>query len=166
MIGFRIHEVMEGTIQRQGEAFDRPFRIDVAVVFPSLLGIFRAVVGRAAGFVRIDGLGRRAPAEGTLELSPFWKRIVRYTFDLHADDGRTYHFDGHKTITTRGFLRSWTTLPGTLVDDSGAVWGTGVLRFSFRRHLLGLLASFRLVRPTAAVGEPGRERVAQPAVHA
>src|SRR5438094_716556 len=55
MIGFRIHEVMEGTIQREGETFDRPFRIDVSVVFPSLLGIFRPVVGRAVGFVRIDG---------------------------------------------------------------------------------------------------------------
>jgi hypothetical protein len=165
MIGFRIHEVMEGTIQRDGESFDRPFRIDVEAVFPSLLGILRAVVGRIVGSVRIDGLGKRSPAEGTLELSPFWKRLVRYTFDLQADDGHTYHFDGRKTITTRRFLRSWTTLPGTLVDDTGAVWGTGVLRFSFRRHLIGLLASFRLVRAPASSGSPG-EPVREPAVHA
>src|SRR5204863_5080146 len=85
MIGFSIHEVMEGTIQRNGESFDRPFRIDVEAVFPSLLGIFRAVVGRIVGSVRIDGLGKRSPADGTLELSPFWKRLVRYTFDLQAD---------------------------------------------------------------------------------
>jgi hypothetical protein len=164
MIGFRIHEVMEGTIQRDGESFDRPFRIDVDAVFPSLLGIFRAVIGRVVGHVRIDGLGKRSPAEGTLELSPFWKRLVRYTFDLRADDGRTYHFDGRKTITTRRFLRSWTTLPGTLVDDSGAVWGTAVLRFSFRRHLIGLLSSLRLVRLPASSADSARRP--EPAVHA
>ena len=66
---------------------------------------------------QIDGLGKRSPADGTLELSPFWKRLVRYTFDLQGDDGRTYHFDGRKNITTRRFLRSWTTLPGTLPGE-------------------------------------------------
>jgi hypothetical protein len=150
MIGFAVQEVMEGTIRRQGEIVDRPFRIDFRVRFPSLLGVFRAVVGVATGVVRIDGLGGQLPAGGTLELSPFWKRRVRYTFELRDEEGLRYAFDGWKTITWRRFGTSWTTLPGTLLDEAGTVWGTGVLRFVFRRHLLGLLASFRLIRTRSA----------------
>lgn len=144
--GFFVREVMEGTAQRHGDGFDRPFTIDFGVVFPSVWHVARTAVGDAEGSVRIDGLAKAGPAHGVLELSPLRHRTVRYAFDLTADDGRGYRFDGRKTIRNRHWHRSWTTLPGTIVDEHGNEWGTAVLRFSFRRHFRPLVRSFRFVR--------------------
>ena len=148
-LGFAVREVMEGSLQRPGENFDRPFRFDLLVVFPTLLAGITDAPGRAEGTVRIDGLARDVPAAGTLVLSPLRKRRVRYTFDFDADDGRRYRFDGWKTIRGWRVRRSWTVLPGNVYDDGGQVWATATLYFSFRRHFPGLMGSFRLrwVRP-------------------
>ncbi len=146
MLGFSFNEVMEGTVQRDGERFDRPFRFEFVVTAPSALGFFTDVVGETKGTVRIDGLAKEAFAEGTLEMSPFLKRRLRYEFRLKADDGQDYRFDGTKSISYLRPLTTWTTLPGTLYDSKGKVWGTALLRFSLRRELLSLLGSFRAVR--------------------
>jgi hypothetical protein len=63
MIGFAFHEVMEGSVERVGERFDRPFRFEVAVSTPKLIA--RVAMCDAEGYVRIDGLPntpRRADA--------------------------------------------------------------------------------------------------------
>jgi hypothetical protein len=146
MLGFSFREMMEGTAQRDGERFDRPFRFDFDVRAPRLLGFFRTVVGEAKGRVRLDGLAKDAQAKGTLELSPFAQKRIRYQFQFQADDGRGYRFDGHKTIDMLKPLAAWTTLPGTIFDSDGRAWGTATLRFSFQRHFAPLLSSFRIVR--------------------
>ena len=146
MLGFKFHEVMEGTLQRSGESFDRPFRFDFEVVAPSALGFLTTVVGETKGTVHIDGLAKDAPAEGTLEMSPFLGRKLRYRFAMKADDGREYRFDGAKSISYLRPLSTWTTLPGTLYDPEGKVWGTALLKFPLQRELLNLLTSFRPVR--------------------
>ncbi|MBV8304343.1 MAG: hypothetical protein JOZ04_09055, partial [Acidimicrobiia bacterium] len=95
-LGFRVNEVMEGSLRRPGENFDREFRFDLAVVFPALWRILAVAVGRAGGACHIDGVARDAGAAGTLELAPFRRRLARYTFTFTADDGNEYRFDGWK----------------------------------------------------------------------
>ena len=152
-LGFEVREVMEGSLRRPGENFDRVFRFDLAVVFPALWRIFLVAVGRARGTVHIDGLARHADAVGTLELSPFRRRLARYTFTFIADDGQEYRYDGWKSMGLR-VHRSWTTLPGRLYDADGNVCATATLYFSFRHHFPGLLRSFRLLWPTRKEREP------------
>lgn len=148
MIGFGFHEIMEGSIERVGERFDRPFRFEVDVSTPTLIA--RVAMCDAAGFLRIDGLAKNAPATGRLELSPVIERRIRYVLDfLGDDDGKRYHFDGSKRIARFGalphtLLKSWTTLPGTVKDESGELWGRAVLRFHLRRDLRQLVGSMRI----------------------
>src|SRR5205814_4970734 len=85
-LGFEVQEVMEGSLRGPGENYDREFRFDLRVVFPALWRIFLLAVGRAVGSVHIDGVARNAEAVGTLELSPFRRRLARYTFTFTADD--------------------------------------------------------------------------------
>jgi hypothetical protein len=144
MIGFSFHEVMEGTLEQTGERFDRPFRFAFDVTFPRALEVLSSAVGRAVGRVRIDGIAKDAPAEGTLELAPLGKRRIVYEFGFHGDDGRSYRFEGKKTIRGLTFSRGWTDLPGELRAEGGTLIGTARLRFSMQRHLRGLLGSFRL----------------------
>ena len=160
-LGFEVQEVMEGSLRRPGENFDREFRFDLGVVFPALWRILLVAVGRARGTVHVDGLARQAEAVGALELSPFRRRLARYTFTFTGDDGNEYRFDGWKSAGL-DVRRAWTTLPGRLYDAQGEVCATATLHFSFRRHFPGLLRSFRLLWPSA----PEREQERQPAVHA
>jgi hypothetical protein len=144
MLGFGFHEIMEGTVQREGENFDRPFRFEFDVEAPSVFSILRTAVGKAVGHVRIDGLAKHAEAHGQLELSPLAQKRIRYEFDFTGDDGKAYRFEGTKVTTARRHLRGWTTLPGRVYAADGSVWGRAVLRFSMRRDFSGLVRSVRL----------------------
>ncbi len=165
MLGFSFDEVMEGTLTRPGERFDRPFRFEFHVASPTLTGFLTGVKAQATGTVRIDGLAKDAPARGTLELSPFRKKTMRYDFDLVGKDGKTYRFEGQKMIRWLDAVRSWTTLPGVIYDDGRKIWGTAILRFE-KRHLRPLLRSIRLHRKPAelpASSETARRGEATPA---
>jgi hypothetical protein len=147
MIGFYFREIMEGTVQRAGERFDRPFRFELDVTAPSILGFATTAVGEAEGKVTLDGLAKDAPAKGRLELSPFHRQTIRYVLEFEGNDGKRYRFDGSKKTTVRRHLIGWTTLPGTVYDEQGAAWGEASLRFSLPRHLPGLLRSIKLFPP-------------------
>jgi hypothetical protein len=150
MIGFRFEEVMEGTFQRDGERFDRRFVFRFDVRAPNVLHLLGTAVGRAVGEVTLDGIAKHAPAEGTLQLSPFTRRRIRYRFSFTGTDGQRYRFDGWKSIEHLSPLRTWTTLPGKVFDSDGRAIGRALLRFRFSRHLRGLLSTMRLV-PTKAL---------------
>ncbi len=147
MIGFGFHEIMEGSIERVGERFDRPFRFEVEVSTPKLIA--KVAMCDAEGFLRIDGLAKNARATGRLEMSPLIERRIRYVLDFTGDDGVGYQFDGSKKIARFGalphtLLKSWTTLPGTVKDDRGELWGRALLRFHLRRDLRQLIGSMRI----------------------
>ena len=148
MIGFAFDEVMEGTIQKTGERFDRPFRFRVKVRTPNVVA--RVAMCDAEGTLRLDGLAKDVPTTGRLELSPVFERRIRYVLDFTGDDGKKYRFDGSKSLGSGrhplAYLESWTTLPGEVTDEQGHVWGHAVLRFSMRKHLRGLVLSVRLGR--------------------
>lgn len=147
MIGFGFHEIMEGSIERVGERFDRPFRFEVEVSTPKLIA--RVAMCDAEGHLRIDGLAKNARATGRLEMSPLIERRIRYVLDFTGDDGKRYQFDGSKRIARFGalphvLLKSWTTLPGAVTDEGGEVWGRALLRFHMRRDLKQLVGSMRV----------------------
>ncbi len=147
MIGFGFHEIMEGSIERVGERFDRPFRFEVEVSTPKLIA--RVAMCDAEGFLRIDGLAKNAKATGRLEMSPLIERRIRYVLDFDGEDGKRYQFDGSKRIARIGalphkLLKSWTTLPGTVVSSDGELWGRALLRFHMQRDLRQLVTSMRI----------------------
>ena len=147
MIGFGFHEIMEGSVERVGERFDRPFRFEVEVSTPKLIA--RVAMCDAEGHLRIDGLAKNARATGRLEMSPVIERRIRYVLDFTGDDGKRYQFDGSKRIARVGalpgkLLESWTTLPGLVTEDSGALWGRALLRFHVQRDLKQLVGSMRV----------------------
>jgi hypothetical protein len=144
LLRFSFREKMEGTVTRAGERFDRPFRFEFDVRAPNVLGFATTAVGAMEGTVRVDGLARDVPAKGHVELSPVHHNSIRYVFEFTADDGKRYRFDGSKKTTVRRHLVGWTTLPGRIYDEVGAVWGEAVLRFSLRRDLRDLLRSFKV----------------------
>jgi hypothetical protein len=148
LLPFYFREKMEGTVQRTGERFDRPFRFELDVHAPTVLGFLRTAVGQCVGTVRLDGIARDVPATGRIELSPLAKQTVRYVVDFTGDDGNKYRFDGSKRVTVRRGLVGWTTLPGHVYDADGNVWGDALLRFSLRRDLRNLMKSF-VVGPRA-----------------
>ena len=132
-------------MQRPGERFDRTFRFDLDVQAPSLLALLTTAVGQTEGTLRIDGLARDVRATGRIEVSPVHRQSVRYVLEFTADDGRAFRFDGAKSTTARRHVVGWTTLPGRVYDDAGALWGEALLHFSLRRELGKLARSFRLV---------------------
>ncbi len=140
----RFHEVMDGVFTKAGERFDRPFRFDFAVSVPhperAAYGVAR---GKLTGTVTLDGFAKEAPAEGTLELSPFVRRQLRYAFHFDVDGAR-HRFEGKKTLGLRHPVADWTTLPGAVFDAEGHELGKATLRFHLRRDFLDLLTSLRL----------------------
>lgn len=100
-------------------------------------------LGTMTGRVTMEGVVDEARAEGTLDLSPFWKRRLVYRFAFSGPDGRRLRFEGAKRISGLQILRSWTTLPGRVSDESGAVVANAVVRFDLRRDLRPLLSSLR-----------------------
>lgn len=146
MLGFAFHEIMEGSVVRTGERFDRPFRFEVDVTTPRLFS--RVADCHAEGFVQLHGLAKHARATGRLELSPLFERRIRYVLDFHDDGGAPCQFDGEKRIARFGalphvLLRTWTTLSG-VVTRGGETWGRALLRFHLRRDLRALAESVRV----------------------
>lgn len=146
LLGVYFREKMEGSVQRAGERFDRSFRFDFDVHAPSVLAFATTAVGDCTGTASVDGLAKNAPATGHIAISPWVRRTVRYVFDFTGNDGQRYRFDGQKSVTLRRHLVGWTTLPGHLYDADGNVWGDALLRFSLRRELQNLAASFTVGR--------------------
>ena len=146
-ITFSFVEVMAGLVTFAGERFARPIRFRLDVSGGRLRDYFFATATtRAIGRVTVDGFASDAIAEGVLELSPYRRRTIRYAFDFTANDGAAYRFDGHKTIVHWRPVWSWTRLPGSVFDSTGAVVGDAMLRFDLRREFLNLARSFRFSR--------------------
>ena len=134
MLGFAFREVMAGSARVDG--VERPFRFRFRVEGPTLLRFLWRWHGNAYGTVRfgtdeIDG-------NGTLDIEPLFGRII-YRFEFGQ-----YRFEGRKRI--RAYFFGWTTLRGTIIDASGAVIAPAIVRFSYLRHFLPLVISFRAIR--------------------
>jgi choline dehydrogenase-like flavoprotein len=150
-------EHMEGTYtprvpELPGGAFAFTFEVDCEEVDDA----GRVVRGAALGTVSVAGLAQDAPAGGARELSPHWRRTIRYAFGFDGQDGRRYRFEGTKTIRWLRALTTWTTLPGRVVrEEDGRCVADVVARFDLRAQLGALVRSVRRVAPRARPDDEG-----------
>ncbi len=145
MRGFAFEEVMRGTLVRVGEHTDRRFSFRLEAAAPRA-DAFGTTVAEATGTVSVEGMATDVPATGTMEISPFRERRIRYEISFDDDDGRRWRFEGTKHIDWRRPRSTWTTLPGALYDDDGNVAASALLFFWLRDDLGKLLASVRIPR--------------------
>jgi hypothetical protein len=143
--GFRFAETMSGTYSTLDEPNDhRRFSFSVEARADSILRHLRDGKTTMSGTLEADGLADCVPIEGTLTLLPLTKKIIRYEFSFTGDDGRPYRFEGQKDIRFTDLRRSFTTLPGEIVDSVGHTVATADTRFDLKADLLQFLASWRL----------------------
>ena len=132
-----------------------PLGFEVAVELPEPVRPLGTVHGTLVGTVHARGLAVRAPATGTIEISPLEHRRVRYVLDFVGDDGTPFRFDGWKSIRWRRVASTWTTLPGTITVAGGAAAGTAIgtatVWFAWR-DAPSLVASVRLGPPRRQPG--------------
>ena len=141
MLGFSFRELMAGTMRIDG--VERPMRFDFKVRGPTMLIMLFHWLGTMTGSVNIDGFVSDAPATGELETSPI-RGWMKYRFAFKGPQGEQLRFDGRKKI--RFLFFGWTTLYGTLLNESGAEVGRGVLYFKYTRHFIPMLLSMRAIR--------------------
>jgi hypothetical protein len=143
----RFAEEMAGTYQ--GRAAGIPgsgkFRFQVKVECADAKDP-RVVNGTLSGKVFMEGVVDGAILEGTIEISPHWKRIIGYHFTFPVN-GKTYRFDGEKKISPFSLVKSMTTLPGSVFDDQGKEIATSTTYFNVKRDILPFLLSYRFSLP-------------------
>lgn len=148
--GVRFHEVMAGTYcLTAGQTEPKHFSFDFQIVSPGINGWVMDFTGEAKGKVYLDGFADGMDGEGSLDLRPFTKSKIRYEFTFKGNDGKTYRFDGTKTIRWLSLIKSWTTLPGKVYDAENKEVADATAYFDLKKDLLGLLASIRLFVPKA-----------------
>ncbi len=144
-VGFRFDETMAGTWRRTNGATTepgRPMQFSVSARARNARQFARDGLLELEGTLDADDLARKAPLSGTLDISWRRKRELAYDFTFSGDDGRPYRFSGKKDVRLLRFLETMTTLPGKVLDPSGAVIGEAMLRFDLRKDLLSLVRSF------------------------
>jgi hypothetical protein len=142
--GFAFDETMTGTMER----VDRPgeqvhFTFSVQVRAPSMLQHVRDGKATMRGTIEAPGLATRADAEGTMTLRPVFARVVKYELAFTGDDGKRYRFAGQKDIRWLRALRTWTTLPGEITDESGRLVARVQTRFDYKSDWMQFASSWR-----------------------
>ena len=142
--GFEFRQVLRGTWSST-DGRVRGGRVELALTARAdSVGRFaRDNMLALAGTVTVDGLGRDAAAEGTLEAALITRGKFIYEIDLTGDDGRRYHFRGVEDVEPVNLLETMTTMDITILDEGGSTVGTGEARFDLRTDLLSMAASFR-----------------------
>ena len=151
-LGFKIDEVMSGEHEFVGDA-GPPGKLPMEFCVtwgPEHLSNWANPIGEnfmsqpLKGEVRIGGLCKSAPCQGTLELRYFSEAKIRYNFDFTVGI-KKYHFVGEKTdIRPWNLHKTHTTCYGTLTEvGTGEVISKSITYFRFST-LPSFLASFRL----------------------
>ena len=109
----------------------------------SMLAWARNGKGTLTGTVEAPGLAAAAPTEGTITMRPVIGRIIKYELAFTGDDGKRYRFVGQKDIRWLDALRTWTTLPGEISDESGRLVARCQTRFDYKSDWMQFASSFR-----------------------
>lgn len=144
MFGFEFHETMSGTYTRKGETDSpRRFSFTARMVARDALQHLRDGKAELVGTLDMEGFAEDAPIEGTLEIRPLTKRIIRYEFAFLGDDGEPYRFAGQKDIRWTRPLGAFTTLLGAVTDARGEEVAQARVRFDLKNDLLPFLISWK-----------------------
>ena len=155
MIGFSMHEIMEGTHQFETDfsnlADDRYMNFSIKWSAKSLLSFLNPfsksfLVSDVDGTITIDGLCIAAPCKGTMALKYFTNSSIEYKFDFNVD-GKDYKYDGKKiNIKPWNLPKTHTTCYGTVKESvTGALVSTSITFFRLWR-IPSFLGSFRLTK--------------------
>lgn len=143
-MGFEFSETMAGTAAWDSEPGTRsPFRFDITVHADSTRDHLATGLASIQGTVYAPPKTRAGPAEGTIEIRVFGKKIIRYQLGFLADDGERYELVGQKDISYLHPFRSFTVLPAEILDGQRRRVATCETRFDLRRHGWSLVRSLR-----------------------
>ena len=142
MLGFFFRETMRGNFYLFGKPLEeRAFEFTLKVETRKLRRFLRDRTCQISGDVTAEGIAKNARLDGTLA---FRERRLPYDFSFKGDDGKTYRFRGQKDLNWFALAESMSTLPASLLDDSGHEIGRAVVRFDLRGDMASFIKSFRL----------------------
>jgi hypothetical protein len=145
-LGFGFRETMRGTYYLLADpTTERPMSFTVSVRAKGLAAFAREPVARIEGRVSLEGFSDEAKLEGTLAFRLHDQRRLIYEFRFEANDKHPYRFRGQKDVTVLAPVESFTTLPGSLYDESSKEIGRATLHFDLRGDIKKFVRSFRLV---------------------
>lgn len=142
---FTFEETLAGSLRVCGGGRDAPIALVIRGCAPRLGALLRSPVLSIEGELDAEGLARRRPLHGSIDLRSPRARGVTYAFTFTGDDAQLYAFEGKRTLTPGGSLASLTLLAGELRGEGGAVLGRALLRFDPRTDALRCIRSFRFV---------------------
>jgi len=140
--GFHFRETMAGTFTTPDDAREKSIRFTITARARSMLRHLRDRKAEIAGELDMEGFATNAPISGELLIDPIVSRVIRYAFEFTGDDRKHYRFVGQKDVTIADPVGSMTTLPATVLDQSGRTVATALLKFD-TRDLPSFLGSFR-----------------------
>jgi hypothetical protein len=142
--GFRFSETMSGTYALIDQPGDhRRFSFTVEARAESAARHLRDGRATLRGTLEADGFADGVPAEGTITILPLTRRTIGYELEFTGNDGQPYRFSGQKQLRLTALARSFTELPGTILDATGAPVATCLTRFDLRADLFQFLTSWR-----------------------
>ena len=142
MLGFFFRETMRGNFFLLGNPLEeRALEFTLKVETTKLRRFLRDRTCSISGEVIAEGIAKSAKLDGTLA---FRERRLPYDFSFVGDDGKTYRFRGQKDWNWFAPAHSMSTLPASILDDSGAEIGRAIVRFDLRGDTASFVKSFRL----------------------
>lgn len=145
-MGFEFAETMSGSIEWDDEPGKKhPFRFEVTAHADSMRRHLRDGKAKLDGVVYAPPVADGVPCEGTIEIRPIGKKIIRYELAFSGEDGKRYEIVGQKDIRWLAPLETFTNLPAEILDEDGQRVATCSTRFDLRNDGWGFLRSFRRV---------------------
>lgn len=141
-MNIKFNEEMAGTYRGLAAGFpggDFSFRINVDCVDVTDP---RVVSGKITGDAFMAGVVKSAPLEGTIVISPLWRRTIEYKFTFTVN-GKPYKFEGQKDVKPWAPVKSMTTLPGKIYDETGMLVGEALTTFNVKRDMVSFLRSYK-----------------------
>ena len=142
---FTFEEMLAGSLRLCDRGRDAPMALVIRGRATRLGALLQSPVLSIEGELDAEGLARRRPLHGSIDLRAPRARGVTYAFTFIGDDAQPYAFKGKRTLTPGGNLASLTVLAGELRGEGGDVLGRALLRFDLRTDALRCLRSFRFV---------------------
>jgi hypothetical protein len=141
---FEFYETMSGSFRlatSPGE--DRAMSFTIRVRGAPLLRFVRRPIADIEGEIDAEGFADHRYLRGTLGLDVVRTKTLPYAFTFTANDGRSYAFEGQKTLANQSLTQAMTILPGSILDASRREIAHALLRFDLRNDLVRFLRSFR-----------------------
>jgi len=143
-MAFEFRETMAGSYHMLASPSDeRPISFTIRARARSWRDFLRRPEVDIEGEVDAEGFADNRRLRGTLGMDVLRTRTLPYAFEFTANDGRTYVFEGKKTLHAGELTVSMTVLPGSIRVPGGEEIARAVLRFDLQRQLGRFLRSFR-----------------------